>query len=162
MKIDLTKLITSSLDELDIDIDVAYDNDRLSKTSIKKLKDVHFIGKITKLCNDDFRISGKLIGIMVLPDDITLEDFLYKFNIDILEDFNENNCDKLSNLRIIKNKLDISDFLWQNILLEIPSKVVNEKNKNLTLKGSGWRFVTEDELQKEKKSPFDELASRFK
>lgn len=161
MEIDLTKLVTNNLEDIDVDVDVSYDDDKLSGTSIRELRNVRFVGEVTKLCNDDFRISGKLSGIMVLPDDITLEDFLYEFSIDILEDFSEYGDNESSNLKIIKNKLDISDFLWQNILVEIPSKVVNEKNRNLTLKGNGWRFVTEDELQKEKKSPFDELASKF-
>lgn len=162
MGIDLTKLITNSLEELDIDIDVSYDDDRLLDTSIRELRNVKFIGDIVRLCNDDFRISGKLSGIMVLPDDITLEDVLYEFSIDILEDFNEyDNDEDKDNLKIIKNRLDISEFLWQNILVEIPLKVVSEKNKDLTLKGNGWRLITEEELQKEKKSPFDEIADKF-
>ena len=161
MNIDLTKLITNSLEEIDLNIDINYDTDKLSNTSIRELKDVKFIGEITKLCNDDFRISGKLNGIMVLPDDITLEDVDYKFNIDILEDFNEFKENESNNLKIINNRLDISEFLWQNILVEIPLKVVNEKNKDITLKGDGWRFITEEELQKEKKSPFNEIADKF-
>ena len=64
-------------------------------------------------------------------------------------------------IKIIKNTLDISNFLWQNILTEIPSKVVNEKNKNLTLEGNGWRLITEKDLKKDNNNPFSELKDKF-
>ena len=43
--------------------------------------------------------------------------------------------------------------------MEVPLKVINEKNRNLTIKGNGWRLITEEELEKEKSndSPFSEL-----
>ena len=63
----------------------------------------------------------------------------------------------------IQNRLDITEFLWQNILVEIPLKVVSEKNAGMTLEGDGWRLITEDELEKEKSnnSPFSELSKMF-
>ena len=47
--------------------------------------------------------------------------------------------------------------------MEIPLKVVNEKNKNLTLKGDGWRLISEEELKKDlnNNSPFSELKDKF-
>ena len=98
---------------------------------------------------------------MVLPDDITLEDVEYNFNSNIEEKFSEFNQNVDNNLKIIQNKLDISEFLWQNILVEIPLKVKNEKNNNLTLKGDGWRLITEEELNKSNNSPFSELKDKF-
>ena len=44
--------------------------------------------------------------------------------------------------------LDITDDLWQNILVEIPLRAVNEKNEHLSLKGDGWRLISEDEVNK--------------
>ena len=35
MEIDLTKLITNNLEEIDVDIDVLYNDDKLSGTSIR-------------------------------------------------------------------------------------------------------------------------------
>lgn len=164
MKIDLTKLITSQVDYIDVDIDVSIDSSYISKSSIKRLKNVTFKGMITKLYDGDFQINGTLEGTMVLPDDITLEDVDYNFNSEINENFSEFGGKFDNNLRIIKNILDIQEFLWQNILVEIPLKVVSEKNKNLTLKGDGWRLVTEDELNANNdsnNSPFSELANKF-
>lgn len=163
MNIDLTKLITNIEEEIDINIDLEFDESKLQETSIKRLEKVTFSGFVTKLYNNDYQISGCLSGTMILPDDITLEDVEYKFSTQIEEEFSEFNENYDNNLKIIQNRLDISEFLWQNILVEIPLKVVNEKNKNLTLKGDGWRLISEEELEKDlnNNSPFSELKDKF-
>ncbi len=159
MIIDLTKLITNNVDAININIQVTFNDEQLHKASIRELKDTIFDGKIRKLYDDEYELEGVISGVMVLADDITLEDVDYKFNISILENFNELDNEEFNNLKIINNELDISEFLWQNIVLEIPSKIVSEKSKHIDLKGEGWRFITEEELEKEKnnKSPFDDI-----
>lgn len=163
MNIDLTKLITNIEEEIDINIDLEFNESKLQETSIKRLEKVTFSGFVTKLYNNDYQISGCLSGTMILPDDITLEEVEYKFSTQIEEEFSEFNENDDNNLKIIQNRLDISEFLWQNILVEIPLKVVNEKNKNLTLKGDGWRLISEEELKKDlnNNSPFSELKDKF-
>ena len=98
---------------------------------------------------------------MVLPDDITLEDVNYPFASNVSEKFNETGKNEENNLEIVHNRLDIQEFLWQNILVEIPLKVKSEKSENLTLKGDGWRLVTEEELKESNNSPFSELSKIF-
>lgn len=154
MNVDLTKLVTNLENKLIIDISVDFDESKLAKENIRKLDNVFFKGGITKLCDENFQISGTLSGTMVLPDDITGEDVFQKFSTSLEEEFGDIVADGDDILKIVNNKLDISDYLWQNILLEIPLKIVNKKNENLIIKGNGWRLITEEELQKEKKSPF--------
>ena len=163
MNIDLTKLITNIEEEIDINVDLEFNESKLQETSIKRLEKVTFSGFVTKLYNNDYQISVCLSGTMILPDDITLEEVEYKFSTQIEEEFSEFNENDDNNLKIIQNRLDISEFLWQNILVEIPLKVVNEKNKNLTLKGDGWRLISEEELEKDlnNNSPFSELKDKF-
>ena len=163
MNIDLTKLITNIEEEIDINVDLEFNESKLQETSIKRLEKVTFSGFVTKLYNNDYQISGCRSGTMILPDDITLEEVEYKFSTQIEEEFSEFNENDDNNLKIIQNRLDISEFLWQNILVEIPLKVVNEKNKNLTLKGDGWRLISEEELEKDlnNNSPFSELKDKF-
>ena len=159
MNIDLTKLVTGIEEEIIIENSPEFPIEKLSTTTIKKLKNVEFKGAITKLCDDSYELTGHLTGTMVLPDDLTLEDTDYQFESEITEKFSEFETNEEKSLEIIKNRLDITEFLWQNILVEIPLKGVSEKNKNLSLKGDGWRFVTEEELEQEKSnnSPFSEL-----
>lgn len=165
MNIDLTKLITNTEEEIIININVEIDENKLKESTIRNLKNVTFEGTITKLCNSDYQISGRLSGIMILPDDITLEDVEYKFNTEIEEKFNEISENNDNNLKIIQNRLDISNFLWQNILVEIPLKVINKKNESITLKGNGWRLISEEDLEKDlnknNNSPFSELKDKF-
>ena len=55
-----------------------------------------------------------------------------------------------------ENSIDILPIIWENILMEIPMRVVSEEaeNSDITKEGDGWKFVTEEE---EKKSPLSEL-----
>ena len=159
MNIDLTNLIIGVEDYLEIDKEIEIDAELFVNTSIRELKNVKFNGVIEKLCDDSFQVSGSITGVMVLPDDVTLENVDYEFVSEIEERFSEFTKNEEKSLEIVKNRLDITEFLWQNILVEIPLKVVQEKNRDLNLKGNGWRLVTEEELKNDdsNNSPFSEL-----
>lgn len=161
MNIDLIKLITNSVEELQIDDYVIIPDNWLKDTSIKKLENIKFCGEVTKLWDGPYQISGKLSGVMVLSDDVTLEDVSYSFDSEIEEEFGDNSNNSEEMLKIVQNSLDITEFLWQNILVEIPSKVVGNRKDDLTLEGDGWRLITEEELKARNKSPFSELSKMF-
>ena len=156
MIIDLTKLVIGNVDYVGIDDDVIIDNSYFADTSINDLIGVRFYGDVRRI-GDEYQLKGNISGIMVLSDDITLEDVDYSFDVTIEEDFTDDD----ENFKIVQNKLDITDFLWQNILVEVPSKVKDEKNKDLTLEGDGWRLITEEELNRGNDSPFSELNDIF-
>lgn len=160
MNIDLTKLVIGNEDEIVIDEKIEFSSDRFEGTSIRELKDTVVDGSIVKLYDDTYQISGRIIGVMVLPDDVTLEDVDYSFESIFEEKFSEFDTSEEKSLEIVKNRLDITEFLWQNILVEIPLKVTSAKNRDLNLKGNGWRLVTEEELKNNNDSndsPFSEL-----
>ena len=52
-------------------------------------------------------------------------------------------------MKNFQKTIDITEDLWQNILVEIPLKAVNDKNKDLTLEGDGWRLISEDDVKLE-------------
>ena len=125
-----------------IDNDVVISEELLSSSTIRRLENIHFNGVLSRLIDDTYELSGELKGTMILPDDITLEDYEYNFTSEIEE--------KIEETRINYQKtLDITEDLWQNILVEIPLKAVNEKNKNLKLEGDGWRLISEDDINTE-------------
>lgn len=125
-----------------IDNDVVISEELLSSSTIRRLENVHFSGTLSRLIDDTYELSGVLKGTMILPDDITLEDYEYNFTSEIEE--------KIEETRINYQKtLDITEDLWQNILVEIPLKAVNEKNRNLKLEGDGWRLISEDDINTE-------------
>ena len=157
MIIDLGSLVTNLRESIDIDKSIDMSSVDLSNTSIRKLNNTYFKGKITRISDDTFSIVGILSGTMVLPDDITLEDVDYNYEIQIDENFGESTENSENNIEIVQNTIDILPFLWQNIIVEIPLKVVNDENKNKTFEGNGWRLISEDEVNTSNNSPFSDL-----
>ena len=148
MTIDLFNLVVNNK-TISIDSDIIVPNDYLEKSGIRRLNNIHFKGSIKKLVDDTYSLEGVLTGTMILADDITLEDYEYNFTSEIEENIEETSIN-------LQKTLDITDILWQNILIEVPSKVVNEKNKNIKLEGNGWRLISEGDLNN-KNNPLSEL-----
>ena len=159
MNIDLTNLVIGVEEEIVIEKSLEFSNEMFSGTLIRELKNIMFSGSIEKLCDDTYQLSGKITGVMVLPDDITLESVDYSFESVIEEKFSEFDNSGEKSLEFLKNRLYITEFLWQNILVEIPPKIVSEKYRNITMRGNGWRLVTEEVLKNNDSndSPFCEL-----
>lgn len=145
MKIDLTNLIANVIDSININEKVIIPEELLKTSNIKKLENVIFNGKITKDYDMNLVLEGIISGVMILPDDITLEDTNYEFKSIIEEE-------------IEGKTIDILDLLWQNILVEVPLKVRNPKNENIHLEGNGWRLISEEELENRKYNPFSDLS----
>lgn len=148
MTIDLFNLVVNNK-TINIDSDIIIPNEYLENSGIRRLNNIHFKGNIKKLVDDTYSLEGVLSGTMILADDITLEDYEYNFTSEIEENIEETSIN-------LQKALDITDILWQNILIEVPSKVVNEKNKNIKLEGNGWRLISEDDLNN-KNNPLSEL-----
>lgn len=148
MTIDLFNLVVNNK-TINIDSDIIIPNEYLENSGIRRLNNIHFKGNIKKLVDDTYSLEGVLSGTMVLADDITLEDYEYNFTSEIEENIEETSIN-------LQKTLDITDILWQNILIEVPSKVVNDKNKNIKLEGNGWRLISEDDLSN-KNNPLSEL-----
>lgn len=140
MVIELLDLVVRSK-RVNIDNDIIIPNDILKESTIRKLDNVHFKGYLNKLVDDTYELIGTLTGTMVIPDDITLEDYEYNFTSEIEEKIDETRIN-------FQKTLDITDDLWQNILVEIPLRAVNEKNENISLKGDGWRLISEEDVNK--------------
>ena len=148
MTIDLFNLVVNNK-TINIDSDIIIPNEYLENSGIRRLNNIHFKGNIKKLVDDKYSLEGVLSGTMILADDITLEDYEYNFTSEIEENIEETSIN-------LQKTLDITDILWQNILIEVPSKVVNDKNKNIKLEGNGWRLISEDDLNS-KNNPLSEL-----
>ena len=93
---------------------------------------------------------------MVLPCAITLKPVDYPFNIKISGEIDELYSEIDENNKNFKNSIDILPIIWENILLEIPIRVVSDeaRNSDINMSGDGWKFTTN---QEEKLSPLSEL-----
>ena len=153
MQIDITKLLTNSVSTIHFSSEVIIPKDMMTDSRIDDLKEVKVSGELTITEDDELLLTGKLKGIMTLKDDITLEPVDYEFNTDI-----EENIDNRQNI------LDITDALWQNIVVEIPSKV-RKTDEVSELSGDGWRLISEETFNEERNkmnNPFQNLGELLK
>ena len=135
MEIDLNELNIKP--EIDIDTKVKFEEENLKKAGILNMDEVNIKGKITENL-DEYLLKLNINGKMILPCNLTLEPVDYLFNIEIEENLNE----------IAKNSkktIDILPIIWENILMEIPMKIVSPKAKNMKTKGEGWELITDSE-----------------
>lgn len=147
MNIDITRLVSGVDKNIQLDIKYSFSKEELQGTDLIELNDVSIKGEITKNNRNELLINCEVSGVMVLPCSITLEPVNYPFSViidgnleEMLEEINENS-------QKIENSIDIFPIIWENVLMEIPMKVVSEKAKNLKLEGDGWKLITDDKKE---------------
>lgn len=145
MNIDITKLKSGIQSQIEIDEVYSFSKDILDGTDIMSLDDVNIKGYITSNSVDDYDLDVNVSGVMVLPCSLTLKPVNYRFETKI-----EGNIDKLlgeinETLKKNQNSIDILPIIWENILMEIPIRVVSDDSANLKLEGEGWKLITESE-----------------
>ena len=153
MQIDVTKLLTNRVSTINYSGNVDISDNLITDTRICSLKDIFVDGTVKLDEENELVITGKLTGIMTLKDDITLEPVEYKFDTDIEETLDSSQF-----------KIDITDILWQNIVVEIPSKV-RATSEDIELSGDGWRVISEDTYNAERnttENPFSTLGELLK
>ncbi len=157
MNIDLVRLNNNIVKEINIDEVYSFPKDMLSGTDLIKLDDVRIVGSIYKNSLDNVEMNINVSGTMVLPCAITLKPVDYPFDIEISGELYELANEFSENQINFQNSIDILPIIWENILIEIPMRVVSDeaRSANLNMSGDGWKFITDDE--EEQKSPFSEL-----
>lgn len=143
--IDTTR-INNGIDKfISINETYSFGEEYLKAAHIEKLDNVEIKGKITKLNYDDYYLDLKISGVAVMLCAVTLKPLDYPFSINLKGSFQEfaNEIDK--NLRKNYNTIDILPIIWENILVEIPYRVVSEDAENLLKSGDGWNLVSDAE-----------------
>ena len=133
MKFDLNDLNTKS--KIIIDTKVTFPKTDLNKAGILDMDAIDIKGNITSNKEENI-LKLNITGKMVLPCNLTLEPVNYPFTLEIEENLEE----------IIENSqktIDILPIIWENILMEIPMRVVSPKAKNMKTKGEGWELITD-------------------
>ena len=153
MQVDITKLLTNKASKIYFDNQVNIPEEYLKGSRIDELNNVIANGFISLNEENELIINANIKGTMILKDDLTLEPVTYNFDTDF-----EDNVDDQ------KNVIDITDILWQNVLVEMPSKV-RSTDEVVHLSGDGWRVISEDEYEAERKNannPFANLDELLK
>lgn len=160
MIIDLTRLKSGIDKEIIIDEIYSFDKEYISNTDLLELNNIEINGNITKDSLNNLIINLTIQGIMVLPCSITLKPVNRNFNIEISGNLEEIMEEIEENDKKIENSIDILPIIWENILMEIPMKVVSEEAKDIELKGDGWRLIT-DEKRENINPEFQKLNKLF-
>ena len=159
MDIDLSLLQSQTVSEIDITNKYTLPSEYYKNTDILSLKDVEVVGKIYRSASEDDineleeYIKCKIAGVMTIEDSISLEPIEYEF-VTEYDDIIEKNCKKS------ENTLDIFQFLWENIVLEIPLQFTKVKDLS-KFHGDGWKLIREDDLVASN-NPFSDLLKDFK
>ncbi len=162
MFIDLIKLKNGIEDKVIINENLQVSEDLLKKAKIISLDNVKVEGEITRNSNYDFYVSLDIYGTMILPCSISLKPTNYDFSIKIdenlltlLEEIDEN-------VKKVENTIDIFPIIWENILMEIPMRVVNSDISSIKKEGKGWKLIEEDEEEENINPEFAKLKDLFK
>lgn len=149
MNIDFTKLKSHMVSEIPFDQEVHIPEEWLSQSDLLDLKQVHVTGRLYLDTMDEFALSIKISGIMVLPCAITLKPVDVPFETTV-DDSLQNLCEEMDEtLKKSENSIDILPIIWENILIEIPMRVVSEGAEELSLHGDGWELITEEKPKQE-------------
>lgn len=135
--------INLNLLPVELDEDVTFPKEFYANTAIRDLKDFHIKGSIYYNLSEEVTIDIHVTGKMILTDAITLEDVPYPIDIDIAETLADLSQESEQYLEKNKNILDKLEFLWENIVLEVPISFTNSSGKNL--KGEGWELNKESD-----------------
>ncbi len=137
MQFDLNSLNTKQ--KIIIDTIVNFPKEDLEKAGILNMGEVSVQGEIINNIEQTI-IKLTIKGQMTLPCNLTLEPVDYPFSLEIEENLDE----------IIENSqktIDILPIIWENILMEIPMRVISPKAKNMKTKGEGWELITDSKKQ---------------
>ncbi|MDD3187094.1 MAG: YceD family protein [Bacilli bacterium] len=144
MNIDLTRLFSGIDEVVPIDINYSFSKEDLAGTDLLSLNNVSIKGSVSKSTLGDANIDINIDGVMVIPCSISLKPTNYSFSTNVSGSLLEFLKEIDENIENVENILDIFPIVWENILLEIPLKVVSDDIDTSALKGEGWQFVTEE------------------
>jgi len=149
MNINLSKLLNHQVDEIVIDEIINIPKEYLID-DIKDISEVKVKGNIT---NNDYLIELNLnISCnLTLICSISLKDVDFPVNINVNEELSEEDSEEFN--KILNNSIDLLPIIWQNILMEIPMKVVSPDVKEENIYGDGWKFITNEEEEDKEIDP---------
>ena len=122
-----------------LDEDIIFPESYYQDTDIVRLDNMHVVGDIFYNLSDEIETNINLSGNMILQDAITLEEIVKNIDLNINETIEKS----AKYYKKEQNTLDKLEFLWENIVLEVPISLTN--NSGVNLKGDGWELNPEEE-----------------
>lgn len=143
MLLDLSKLQTRKLDEITFSDTITLDESLYQNTDIRKLLPLLVDIKVKRVADFSYKMLLHIKGTMILPCSVTLKDVTYPFEINTEIKVSNDEEDE-EYVKINQNSIDIIPIIWQNIVLEIPLRVVSEDVSDTPTSGDGWRLIRDE------------------
>ena len=137
MNIDLTPLNLGN-SQIVIEEKVNFPKEYFENTDLIDLQNVMIKGNIEVDSLNDYILNLKITGKMILPCSRTLKPTDYEFETEIEENIHENG-------EKFQKSIDILPIIWENILMEIPIKIISPEAEEMEMKGDGWELITDSE-----------------
>ena len=140
--------LRNNLDKyISVDLTYTFSEEQLKGTDLLELKDVKIIGEIYKDSLDELNLIANVKGIFKIPCAVTLKPVDYPFDIKIEGTIDELMGENEEFVKKDENTLDIFPIIWENILMEIPMRVISEgaEDQISNLEGNGWKVITDKE-----------------
>lgn len=142
--LDITRLQNRTLDELVYNDTVILDSNLYKDTDIIRLSPVNVHAVIKRVTDSSYNMMLNIKGSMVLPCSITLKEVDYPFDINTEVKISNDDDEFEEYVKIMQNNIDIISIIWQNIVLEIPLRVVSEDIDDSLTSGDGWKLIREE------------------
>lgn len=160
MIIDIVKLKSGITEYIELNEEIKIDDELLKENKIIELNNTNISGRITKSI-DDYNLDLVLTGEMILPCSISLKPVSHPFEVeikgcvgDLLEEIGEI-------AKKTQNTIDIFPIIWENILMEIPMRIVSPDLDDVITEGEGWRLINE-EVRNDVNPELQKLKDLFK
>ena len=148
MIIDLTKLVQSVVNEVSINDTIDIPKEYLEGTDIKDISKVDVDGYITEN-GESYDLNLNIKCNLTLTCSVSLKDVNYPIDININEIISEYGENLEDFCKIINNSIDLLPIIWQYILMEVTIRVISPDLKEENIYGDGWKFITNEEENKE-------------
>ena len=152
MIIDLTPINYNQKKEIIISENIYFSKEDLKETEIIDLQNVKAEGQIYKDSLEEIILELKITGTMIVPCSRTLKPTEYKFETNIEENIEETE----EKTKKIKKSIDILPIIWENILMEIPIRIINPEAEEVDIKGEGWELITSDNIGQNAEAKLEE------
>lgn len=154
MNFDIVRLNNDIDKNILIDTTYSFSKEEMQGTDLLKLDNVKIVGELHKNVLGNIVLSVDVSGVMVLPCAITLKPVDYPFSL-VIDDEIEKLYENIEENKVnLQNTIDILPIIWENILMEIPMRVVSPDAEDIKLSGDGWKLVTDED---NKNNPLSEL-----
>ncbi len=154
MEIDVSKLKYGTISKIAINGSYNIPKLIIKRKDIIEIADVLVDGYLT----NNYDLYLNVSTTIKMNDSRTLEPI--DLNIDFLID--ENIAENEEYLKNNQNKLDIITILWENIVLEIPIRVVSDENEEFKLQGNGWELTDDNKKIDTRLAPLADLLKERK